>query len=198
MGNLLEIGNRYGTDKFGKLGYHPFYERHLSPWVDRKFTLMEIGVYKGASIRTWEEHFQKATIVGLDNDPGVLQQKFARAKIVIGEQGDAAFLRKVAEEVGGFDVIIDDGSHMPWDQKASFVELFKRVRPGGLYVIEDLMTSYWPNWKGGPVGSPGTSIAFVKSLLDDVHVAHHGGALVGGAELGGVHIYNGVVFLERG
>jgi hypothetical protein len=46
---------------------------------------------------------------------------------------------------GPFSIIIDDGSHVPSHQWKTFTYLWKSLAPGGLYIIEDVETSYWKN-----------------------------------------------------
>jgi hypothetical protein len=109
--------------------------------------------------------------------------------VVQGDQSDKELLAELAGSYGPFDLVIDDGSHLGVHQHASFAALFPSVRPGGWYVIEDLETSYWEDWEGGPSGTPGTGIDLAKQLLDDVNI--------GPREVASVHAYYGIVFVER-
>ena len=196
--SLLSIGDRHGTDKFGKLGYHHFYEKHLGHLRGREFMLLEIGVYHGASLRTWEEYFPKATIIGLDCDRACASIPFERAKVVFGSQSDPACLASIAALASGFDVVIDDGSHMMGDQQASFKALFPRLHSGGFYVMEDLHTSYWNDYGGGPCDKPGTTIGMLKFVVDDVNQDIHKGAQKAPAPIKAMHFYAGITFIERG
>ena len=195
---LLEIGNRHGTDKFGQHGYHRFYERHFAHLRDREFTLLEIGIYHGASLRTWEEYFPKARIIGVDLNPDFAGASFEKAQAVHGDARDPAFTSALSDRIGGFDVVIDDDGHRMEDQKEAFRNLFPRVKSGGIYVVEDLSTSYWANWGGGPIGMPSTAIEMLKTLVDDVNQEYHKGALTGPAPISGLHFYRGIAFIERG
>jgi hypothetical protein len=90
---------------------------------------------------------------------------------VKGDQNDPEFMASLGERIGPIDIVIDDGSHVNEHVITSFDALFGHVRPGGLYVIEDLQSSYWPGWGGssGDTAGPGTSIGFLKTLLDGLH-----------------------------
>lgn len=127
---LDELSVKYGSDKGSlKHNYMPFYESHL-PEKPKK--LLEIGVFKGASIRMWREWFPDTEIHGLDlfdYDPipdieGVVWHK--------GNQCDYVLLDSLRHE--DFDVIIDDGSHNSRDQMMTFFGLYN----GKHYFIEDL------------------------------------------------------------
>ena len=75
----------------------------------------------------------------------------------VGDQGDPVFLNRVLDEIGPLDVIIDDGSHRVEHQRASLLVLFPGLRPGGLYVLEDLFTAFFAPFGGEPTGLAETS-----------------------------------------
>ena len=132
------IGIRLGTDKSRlRQDYLRHYERMMAGFRDRPITLLEIGIDQGASLRTWEIYFPRASIVGVDIMPAT--QRFARKNVVveIGSQFDAAFLAGLAQKYAP-DIVIDDGSHISEHQIFSFEHLFSCLKPGGLYVVEDI------------------------------------------------------------
>jgi len=86
-----------------------------------------------------------------------------------GSQDDEAVLNNVNSSQGYFDVIVDDGGHSMKQQITSLVHLFPKVRPGGVYVIEDLQTSYFHGADSGYLVKT-TTIEFIKQLIDDVQV----------------------------
>ena len=67
------------------------------------------------------------------------------------DQTDAEALRQLVSEYGGFDIIIDDGSHLNDDVIKTFNILFPLLRQDGIYVVEDTQTAYWPTWGGGHI-----------------------------------------------
>lgn len=208
MRSFYEIAKAHGTDKVdAQHMFHPFYERHLGHLRTQKFTLLEIGVLRGASMRTWREYFPHARLMAVDIDeipektlpPGV---EFFR-----GDQLDPQFLQRVAYAAGGFDVIIEDGGHRMDQQKMSFSILFPHVRPDGYYVIEDSATSYVPKYGGGPSGHPGTTMEMLKKLIGDLDHRPRKGSLFGhqeprvapgGSVVSGIHFYSNIVFIEKG
>lgn len=132
------IGIRLGTDKSRlRQDYLRHYQRMMAEFRDRPITLLEIGIDQGASLRTWEIYFPKASIVGVDIEPAT--RRFARKNVTveIGSQFDAEFLAGLAQRYTP-DIIIDDGSHIAEHQVFSFERLFHGLKPGGLYVVEDI------------------------------------------------------------
>ncbi|CAF1196701.1 unnamed protein product [Didymodactylos carnosus] len=86
-----------------------------------------------------------------------------------GSQDDVPFLKAFAgKHTKMFDVIIDDGGHRMTHQINSLTVLFPTsVRSGGVYAIEDIYTSYRPEF-GGQYLNSATLIEFLKRLLDDI------------------------------
>ncbi len=137
--------------------YLPIYEELLGPMRRRAFTLLELGVWGGHSLEMWRDAFPRATVVGIDIAPPDLNLG-RRVHIIRGDQTDAALMRSVrdAHAPGGFDVIVDDASHLGITTARSLQILYaEHLRPGGLYCIEDWGTGYMPDWHdGGPLASP--------------------------------------------
>ena len=100
------------------------------------------------------------------------------------------FLRSLGDQYGPFDLIIDDGSHVNAHILASFNALFgDYLKPGGFYVIEDLDTAYDPEYGGGNIGHPGTSVELVKAMIDEVSLAPR--------RVVSVHVYRGIALIEK-
>lgn len=134
--NLHEIGLKHGTDKATYHGFLDFYEQHIDPLkVDR---LLEIGIFHGASIRTWREWLPVTAIVeGWDINP---HPPIDGCDLRVVDQLNVdAMLSNVT---GVYDVIVDDGGHTARMMQTSFATLFPYAR---LYIIEDLHAP----WCGG-------------------------------------------------
>lgn len=168
---LTAIANRHRCDK-GTLvglagpphGYTPVYEQLLSPFLRKPVRLLEIGVYRGASLRTWQEYLPKAQIYGLDRrDTRHLGNE--RVTIYVGDQENREDLRRLSTDSGGrFDIIIDDGGHRMSQQQVALGCLFPALNPGGTYCIEDLHTSNDPSYGAGVDGSNST-LAMLRGYL---------------------------------
>jgi hypothetical protein len=151
------------------LHYLPIYDKAFSPYVGSKVRFLEIGVSRGGSLKMWRHFFgSDAVIFGVDIDAGCAIHDGKYARVRIGSQADPAFLGGVVDEMGGLDVVLDDGSHHASDQRASFNVLFPLLSDGGAYVIEDMHTAYWPKSEGG-LRRPGTAIEFLKQKIDVMH-----------------------------
>ncbi len=155
----------YDTDKGPKLHYYTgHYREAFAPIRTEPITLLEIGINRGGSLQMWRSYFRKARIVGIDLELPDLE--IPRVEMHIGNQADPVFLASLVSRYGGFDIVIDDGSHVASHIAAAFSVLFDALRPGGWYVIEDLATSYWPSHEGGRPGTPGTGVDLARSLVD--------------------------------
>lgn len=174
--------------------YLDHYDRHFAAYKGEP-RFLEIGVWKGGSLELWRDYFgPDATIFGIDIDPACAKLVDEPNRVQIGPQGNASFLTSVVLEMGGVDIVLDDGSHRGKDQTASFETLFPLLSDGGLYVIEDLHTSYWPGFFRGGYRRKGTGIELVKSLVDDMHGAWHKRRH---RDIGAIHLYDSIVFIEK-
>lgn len=147
--SLEEIGRGYGTDKSSlDHGYLEQYEQ-LFPEPERVRGVLEIGLRRGGdwqarnkhrvpSLAMWRDFFPNAHVYGLDLK--TLPVDDPRITTVVGDQSsaeDLARLRRAVDE--RLDLIVDDGSHRPEHMGFTFLQLHDLVRPGGFYIIEDLL-----------------------------------------------------------
>lgn len=174
---LARLARKHGTDKLAH-GYLSAYEHLLGPRRLDPLVVLEIGIggsanpgSGGASLRMWKEYLPKAKICGIDVwDKSSHAEE--RIEIRQGRQDDHDFLLRVARELGPFDLIIDDGSHINRHIIRSFETLFYYVADGGYYVVEDVHTSYWPRFGGSwRTRSKRTAMAAFKQLADHVNYA---------------------------
>lgn len=166
-----------GTDKFGLHHYTPVYETLARPLRRRPISLLELGVggyargLGGESLLMWAAYFRNGRIYGIDvEDKTALSG--GRIKVFQCSQTDRQRLGALCAEIGPFDFVIDDGSHLNAHQIESFRILWPHVKDGGWYVVEDVQTSYWPAYGGGGPGSPGygaSCMSFFKALADSVN-----------------------------
>ena len=180
--------------------YFDIYERHFDRFRDRPIRMLEIGVQGGGSLEMWRAYFHDSSqIVGIDIDPNCRQHAHDNIDVHIGSQADEAFLAGVADQYDGFDIVLDDGSHVNSHVITTFNALYGRVSPTGVYAIEDMHTSYWPS-HGGGLRRQGTFIEFAKSKIDELNAQHiHEGLDVTEttSSTDSITFYDSVVVFER-
>jgi hypothetical protein len=142
---------RYDTDKV-RNDYLRWYDPILQPLVGQKITLLELGVHNGGSLRLWRDYFPGGTVVGIDRQLPSDAAGEERIHMFQGSQDDTGFLSDVARRMApsGFDLIIDDASHIGTLTRVAFWHLFdNHLKSSGLYAIEDWGTGYWDDWPDG-------------------------------------------------
>jgi hypothetical protein len=149
--------------------YFDVYTRELTRFRGRPLSFLEIGVFRGGSIPMWKAFFgDQARLVFVDIDPACKALEIPGTTVEIGNQADPAFLADLAAQHGPFDVVLDDGSHVCAHQIASFENLWPHLAEGGLYLVEDCHTSYWPGFGGG-YRNEASFIEYSKRLIDRMH-----------------------------
>lgn len=182
--------------------YFDVYERHFSTFRGRSPRILEIGVFHGGSLDMWGSYFGRGThLVGIDIDQRCADLARRNIHIRNGDQSDRDFLRRVVAEDGPFDVIIEDGSHLPEHQIIAFEELWSAVKPGGVMLVEDLCTNYWPEY-GGERGADGMFMEYIKPLVDDLNALNSRSDDFTPTDFTptctGMHVYDSMVVFDLG
>jgi hypothetical protein len=168
---LGEIFKRTGA--FKPDYYVPVYERLFEPMRYMQLSLLELGVLNGSSLAAWAAYFPYARIAGVDlNVPAIALDE--RIRMYAGSQADTGLLSRAAGEIApdGFDIVIDDCSHIGSLAKTSFWHLFiNHMKPQGLYVIEDWRTGYIPTWPDG--------LAYASEPDSESRMPSHDAGMVG-------------------
>lgn len=181
--------------------YIPLYDRYFSAYRGKPLRFLEIGVSGGGSLQMWRQYFgPQATIFGIDINPECAAVNGIAGQVRIGSQTDTDFLAAVIAEMGGVDIVLDDGSHHMDHLPISLKALFPAVSIGGLYLIEDLHTSYWDTFGGG-YRSPHNFLSnTLQDLIDDMHHWYH----IDGQKIPevsnfcpAIHVHDSIVVLEK-
>ncbi|HSJ68828.1 MAG TPA: class I SAM-dependent methyltransferase [Anditalea sp.] len=181
--------------------YFDVYDRHFSRFRNKEITILEIGVSQGGSLQMWKDYFgPKAKIYGIDVNPLCKQLEEENIKIFIGSQSDRKFLNSVKNSIPQVDILIDDGGHTMEQQIVTFEEMFDHVKDDGVYLAEDLHTSYWLRFGGG-FQRDGTFIEYSKQFIDYLN-AHHSeqkGLKVNNVteSVDSIHYYDSILVLEK-
>jgi SAM-dependent methyltransferase len=180
--SLNELFNYFGTDKGSAVnnpyskdtdntsklvghGYAKFYELHFNYFKNKEIKLLEIGTWKGASIASFYYYFNKAVIFCLDRNYK-FQFRSNRINFCYCDTRNNDDIKNfedllINKKSELFDIIIDDGSHIYSDILNNFENFFKKVKPGGFYVIEDFNHyKYYPHLNDSPASSPGIEDIF--------------------------------------
>ena len=151
---LCKIAFKHDTDK-GKHRYTYYYHKLFKDFRKKKINVLELGIYKGSSIKMWDEYFEKGNIYCIDhllsenpltdsvifNEDTIQELQSYSQKILpyICSQNDEDSLNNIFKGVS-FDFIIDDASHFQKESLQSLGILFKKLKKGGIYIIEDMCT----------------------------------------------------------
>jgi hypothetical protein len=152
--------------------YFEVYERHFSRFRGTDVCLVEFGVFQGGSLQMWKKYFgPNARIYGVDINPHCKKLEEDQIQILIGDQEDREFLRSLRSKIPRMDILIDDGGHTMKQQITTYEELFPHVEKNGVYLCEDLHTSYWPHFGGG-YRKRSTYIEYSKNFIDGINAWH--------------------------
>lgn len=148
MLSLDELGKKHNTDKSSRIhGYLSHYEFFLSSFREREVTLLELGVgptnNMGKSLLMWRDFFSYGNIVGVDIRPDTLSLSSDRIHIEIGDCGTPSFLQELSQKYCPH-IIIDDASHKWSHQILAFELLWPCIQAGGIFICEDMHTSFPP------------------------------------------------------
>lgn len=203
------------SDKWSS--YLTLYDQLLNPVRNSVESLLEIGVQNGGSLALWSQYFPNAQhIVGCDIDARCADLRYddARIHVIVADATLATTRDNVAQISASFDVVIEDGSHIPREVIGAFLRYWPMVKPGGIFIAEDLHCDYFPGHEGG-VEKRNIANRFFAELVHIINFEHWEGVisisklledfasaeLVEGARLGGsiasVSFHNSVAVVRK-
>lgn len=179
--------------------YFEVYDRHFSKFRGGDTTVVEFGVQHGGSARMWRDYFRpRSRIYGIDKDSRCVSVASEGIEIIIGDQEDRDFLKTLVDKLPKIDVLIDDGGHRMQQQINTFEMMFPAIQPNGVYLCEDLHTSYWDKWDGG-LKKEGTFIEYSKNFIDYIHAWHVDELTVSDftKTANSLHFYDSILVIEK-
>jgi hypothetical protein len=180
--------------------YIPIYDKYFSRFRGTAVKFLEIGINKGGSLQMWRNYFgDDAVIYGIDIKKECAQFDGQAGQVRIGSQADPEFLNKVVDEMGGVDVVLDDGSHHMKHVRESFEILYPRLSENGAYMIEDLHTAYLERFGGG-YRHDDNFFRFLRELMDDMHRWYHKKRARHpqfAETLSGMHIHDSIAVIDK-
>lgn len=201
--NDLEIYFKNNTERviYKWAHYFDVYERHFAKYRGKEIVILEIGTLHGGSLQMWKSYFgDKAKIYGMDINPNCKAVEEENIEILIGSQTDRTFLKSIKEKIPPIDILIDDGGHTMLQQIVSYEELFSHVKPDGVYLCEDIHTSYWLKYGGGHKRQ-GTFIEYSKNFIDQLNAYHSVESSLKVDDftrsVNSLHYYDSIVVIEK-
>lgn len=177
--------------------YFDIYHTHLNQFRNISSTLLELGIAGGGSLQMWKSYLgNAATIYGFDsNDGGFIEDQI---KFIIGRQDNKEDLESIKSKISSLDIIIDDCSHFSEHQILTFNTLFSHLNNNGIYICEDVYTSYQlPYLKDNKI----SFVNYIKDLVDILNLGHE----IENKEylkfvniIKSIHFYSGIVVIEKG
>ena len=201
MNELIYISDKHNPTK-NKKEFLKIYSNYFNDYKDKEINILEIGVYKGESLKIWREYFSKAKICGIDINE--IKFKIDGVDIIKADQASVKDLTSICEKYKNFDIIIDDGGHHSNQITTSLNFLFDYLNDNGLYVIEDLQTSYFPRFGGSRFNltRKKTSMNFLKSIADSVNYEQNDRPFYETKKFDGqvkfVHFFQNVAIIKKG
>ncbi len=182
--------------------YFPVYDRHLARYRGGDVTVAEFGVWHGGSLQMWRDYFgPRSRVIGVDIDPRCTAAAGEGITVVTGDQEDREFLAGLAARAGPFDVVIDDGGHSMAQQLATFEVMWPALAEGGTFLVEDVHTSYWPDYGGG-YRRAGTFTEHAKDMIDRINAWHSRDPEFQPdywtKTVAGMHVYDSVIVFDKG
>ena len=179
---LSQLADLYRTDKSAKHGhsYVGLYGMLLDPIRKDVRNVTEIGILGGSSLLMWADYFDRAQIWGMDIkltaaalDRTARHERIHMWQVNAGMPDTAERLNLMNESM---DLVVEDASHSWEDSHAIAFALWRLVKPGGFYVIEDINTggNSRGNYRGSGLGQPGfASLAHnATGMLRDIFLAN--------------------------
>ncbi|MEO6961031.1 MAG: class I SAM-dependent methyltransferase [Puia sp.] len=179
--------------------YFEIYDRHFQRLRGKKINILEIGAAHGGSMEMWNDYFKgDATIYSVDINPECKKFENEYTKVFIGSQEDKHFLKHLHDVLPDLDILIDDGGHTMKQQLTTFEYLFDKVKEGGIYLCEDLHTSYF-KYFGGGYKKKRSFIEFSKNLIDKLHAWHTKDIPVDDftRSVHSLHYYDSILVIEK-
>ena len=204
--NLKSVAEIYKSDKI-EHGYIEIYESYFEKIRDEKLKIFEIGIADGKSLLTWADYFKNSTIIGIDiHKINPIEKKLNKNNIEIhqGSQSDKSFIEELISKYKEFDIIIDDGSHLSKDVKKSFELLFPALKDNGLYIVEDMQTSYNHFFGGNPfdLKYSNSHMNFFKNLTDSLNYQEIANPFYlkkkYDSKITNISFYHNMVFIRKG
>lgn len=186
-----------GRGIFKWMHYFDLYHQHLHKFIGKDVHVVEIGVFSGGSMDMWKEYFGPlCQISGIDLEEACKVYEGNRVRIFIGDQEDRGFWQRFRSDAPPVDVLIDDGGHTPEQQMVTLEEMLPHLKPGGVYICEDVhgsnnrfaaftaeLSAAMNDYKTDPAQKEGEELKTIASAWQ--------------ADIRSIHVYPFAVVIEK-
>ena len=119
--------------------YEDFFHENLKEIKNKNMNILEIGTARGDGLASFYFYFPNSNLIGADNNPFRIRYKSKRIRNVYVDISSKNIMKRLTNHLNlKFDLIFEDCSHKLVDQIICFVENFKNLKNGGIYIVEDL------------------------------------------------------------
>lgn len=191
--------NHYHRGINKMLHYFDIYEHWLEKFRNKDIVMMEIGVAEGGSLQMWKNYFgSKAVIIGVDVDSKCKEYEEEQIYVEIGSQEEPEFWNYIKNKYPKIDILLDDGGHTMRQQIITYEEMFSHIQNGGIYICEDLHTSYM-DYYGGGLKKINSYIEYSKDFIDDINAYHiqEKENNYNTQNIAGIHYYDSLIVIEK-
>lgn len=172
--------------------YFEIYQRHFSKFVGKSVNVLEVGIYSGGSLDMWRHYFGSGChVYGVDIEKDCKCYENEYTEIFIGDQANRNFWKTLKQQLPAVDILIDDGGHQVEQQIITLEEMLPHLRPGGIYLCEDIH------------GELNSFSAYAQGLSKNLN-AYRGGHATSGVRptefqswINSVHFYPYVTVIEK-
>jgi len=181
--------------------YFDIYDYHFNRFRGREVHVLEFGVYQGGSLKMWKDYFgSRCKVYGVDINPHCIKAKDDNIEIFIGDQEDRVFLKALIKKIPRIDILIDDGGHRMKQQINTFEELFNHISDNGIYLCEDIHTSYRHNYGGG-YKKRNSFVEYSKNFIDYINAWHSKDNKLKVStftrSVNSLHFYDSIIVIEK-
>ena len=167
--------HRQGRGIWKWLHYFDLYDRHFSKFRGQEVHVLEIGIYSGGSLSMWKDYFGAGCrVYGVDIEESCKAYEDDATRVFIGDQADREFWRRFKQQVPTLDIVIDDGGHEAHQQIATLEELLPHLRPGGVFVCEDVHGAFnkFASYMNGVIHNLNITESLTANPQDDERRLH--------------------------
>ena len=120
-------------------GYAKIYEKYLKEYKEKNLNIIELGSFYGNASAAFYFYFKNSQIYSADINPDMYLYRSKRLiNFFTDTSSRTSIERNILKKDIQFDLIIEDASHMLKDQIISLFILFKNLKSGGFFIVEEI------------------------------------------------------------